>query len=294
VFGTFRAEARDKGLDLRISISADTPDMLTGGKSRLRQILFNLVGNAVKFTDQGSVTISAHSLGRNDKTGKTRLLFTVEDTGIGVPDEMLELIFEPFTQVDGSYVRRHQGSGLGLGIVKRLVGLLGGSLCMDSMTGRGTSLNVALDFDDATDAARTARRDSGAAGSSRTDLRLLVVEYNRVNRLMVARMLTMLGHEVQTAGNGDEAMKLLESHPFDGVFMDIQMPGMNGMQATRLIRDGKDGTAFDPAIPIIAITAHAMAGDREVFLEGGMDDYIAKPVELTELEAVLARLFPGA
>jgi PAS domain S-box-containing protein len=294
VFDTFRAEARDKGLDLRISISDGTPDTLTGGKSRLRQILFNLVGNAVKFTDQGSVTISAHSLGRNDRTGKTRLLFTVEDTGIGVPDEMLELIFEPFTQVDGSYVRRHQGSGLGLGIVKRLVGLLGGSLCMDSMTGRGTSLNVALDFDDATDAARTARRDGDAAGSSRTGLRLLVVEDNRVNRLMVARMLTMLGHAVQTAGNGDEAMELLESHPFDGVFMDIQMPGMNGMQATRLIRDGKAGKAVDPNIPIIAITAHAMAGDREVFLEGGMDDYIAKPVELTELEAVLARLFPDA
>ncbi|MBU4190972.1 MAG: response regulator [Proteobacteria bacterium] len=293
VLTTFRGEARDKGLTLAVDIWPGTPEHLTGGKSRVRQILFNLVGNAIKFTDQGSVTISVCPLGPDPRDGRTRLLFSVSDTGIGIPDAMVDLIFEPFTQVDGSYMRRHQGAGLGLGIVKRLIGLLGGSMCIDSKTGRGTTLHVVLGFDSATqaDAADGSDRITGPA---RQGLRLLVVEDNRVNRLMVARMLTMMGHAVETANNGEEALKTLETQPFDAVFMDIQMPGMNGVQATRRIREADQGSGIDPAIPVIAITAHAMAGDREIFLEGGMDDYIAKPVELTELEAVLARLFPAA
>jgi PAS domain S-box-containing protein len=291
VFATFVSEARDKGISLNIAITPGTPEMVTGGRSRLRQILFNLVGNAIKFTDTGAVTIMVHPVGRDEASGRTRLLFSVEDSGIGVPDEMANHIFEPFTQVDGSYVRRHQGAGLGLGIVKRLLGLMGGSLCMDSEAGRGTTMLFVLSFDPAPDAAGGLTGTESAV--SRTGLRLLVVEDNRVNRLMVARMLTMLGHDVETANTGEEALKTLEQTSFDAVFMDIQMPGMNGVQATRHIREADRDSGLDPAIPIIALTAHAMAGDKEAFLEGGMNDYIAKPVEIKELEAVLVRLFPA-
>jgi PAS domain S-box-containing protein len=293
VLSTFRGEARDKGLALKVEMSPGTPEHLTGGKSRLRQILFNLVGNAIKFTDQGSVTIAVHPLGPDPRNGRARLLFSVSDTGIGIPDDKVDHIFEPFTQVDGSYVRRHQGAGLGLGIVKRLIGLLGGAMCIDSEPGRGTTLHAALGFDAASGEASPDQADE-VPGPGRTGLRLLVVEDNRVNRLMVARMLDTMGHEVETANNGEDALRMLEEHPYDAVFMDIQMPGMNGVQATRRIRDAGPDSAMDPAVPIIAITAHAMAGDREVFLEGGMDDYIAKPVELDELKAVLARLFPAS
>ncbi|WP_285907531.1 response regulator [Pseudodesulfovibrio pelocollis] len=297
VLATFRGEARDKGLALGLTLAPGTPEHLIGGKSRLRQILFNLVGNAIKFTDQGAVTITVNPLGPDPRNGRTRLLFSISDTGIGIPDDKMDHVFEPFTQVDGSYVRRHQGAGLGLGIVKRLVGLLGGAMCVESEQGNGTTVHVAIGFD----AASGAIASGPAAGMTareprpgRTGLRLLVVEDNRVNRLMAARMLATMGHEAATANNGEEALALLEREPFDAVFMDIQMPGMNGVQATRRIREAGPGSAMNPAIPIIAITAHAMAGDREIFLEGGMDDYIAKPVERAELEAVLARLFPAS
>nr|WP_269203820.1 response regulator [Pseudodesulfovibrio alkaliphilus] len=296
VLTTFRGEARDKGLALDLKLWPGIPEHLTGGKSRLRQILFNLVGNAIKFTDQGAVTIKVNPLGPDPRNNRTRLLFSITDTGIGIPDDKVGHIFEPFTQVDGSYVRRHQGAGLGLGIVKRLVGLLGGAMCIESEQDRGTTVHVAIGFDAASGViVPESAADMTPRGPrpGRTGLRLLVVEDNRVNQLMAARMLTSMGHEAATANNGEEALALLERESFDAVFMDIQMPGMNGVQATRRIREAGPGSTMNPAIPIIAITAHAMAGDREIFLEGGMDDYIAKPVERNELEAVLARLFPA-
>jgi len=292
VLSSFRGQAQDKGLTLAGDIGAEVPCKLIGGKSRLKQILFNLVGNAIKFTDKGSVTVSVHLLSKDEQSGKVRLLFSVEDSGIGIPDTMIDHIFEPFTQVDGSYMRRHQGTGLGLGIVKRLAGLLGGSLSIDSKEGVGTILHLALDlkFDPLSD--EDTQNDRIRHTTPRTGLKLLVVEDNRVNRLMAARMLGKLGHIAETACEGEEALKLLKKRSFDAVFMDIQMPGMDGIEATHMIRNAPAGSAMNPHTPVIAMTAHAMLGDREGFIKGGMTDYIAKPVEMEEIEAVLARLFP--
>ena len=291
VLASFRSQAMEKGVALSADLSGEIPERIIGGKSRLKQILFNLVGNAIKFTDRGKVCIEVGLLEMNPRERTLRLLYSVRDTGIGIPDEMMGHIFEPFTQVDGSYVRRHQGTGLGLGIVKRLVGLMNGVLSIESEEGKGTSVHLALSMRFEPEA-----QDDPLAGKESRNLRrrplvLLVVEDNRVNRVMAERMLSKLGHRTRSAENGTEALKMLEKYDFDGVFMDIQMPDMDGVEATSLIRNAGGTSNIDPKIPVIAMTAHAMIGDREMFLRGGMDDYIAKPVELQEIEEVLNRIF---
>ncbi|MGL1863543.1 MAG: PAS domain S-box protein [Pseudodesulfovibrio sp.] len=290
VMNTFHGQAQSKGIELKSSITGDVPDLIEGGKSRLKQILFNLVGNAIKFTEKGSVTIGVHALRRDAEAGTIQLLLSVEDTGVGIPDDMIDLVFEPFTQVDGSYVRRHQGTGLGLGIVKRLSDLMNGGLVIDSEEGRGTTLFLSLRFGFDPVHGVCDPEDPECKSDSDSGLHLLVVEDNRVNRLLASRMLGKLGHTVETACDGRDALKILEKQPFHAVFMDIQMPGMDGTEATRLIREGTN--TLNPDIPLIAMTAHAMLGDREVFLDGGMNDYIAKPVEMEELKKVLSKMFP--
>ena len=291
VMASFRSQAMEKGVVLSADLSGEIPERIIGGKSRLKQILFNLVGNAIKFTDRGKVSIEVGLLEMNPRERTMRLLYSVRDTGIGIPDAMMDHIFEPFTQVDGSYVRRHQGTGLGLGIVKRLVGLMNGVLSIESEQGQGTAVHLALSM-----GFEPGAQDDPLAGGESLNLRrrplvLLVVEDNRVNRVMAERMLTKLGHRTRSAENGTEALKMLEKFDFDGVFMDIQMPDMDGVEATSLIRNAGGTSNIDPKIPVIAMTAHAMMGDREMFLRGGMDDYIAKPVELQEIEDVLNRIF---
>lgn len=292
VLASFRGQAQDKGLTLVSDIGSEVPCKLVGGKSRLKQILFNLVGNAIKFTDSGRISVSAHLINKDMQTGTVKILFSVEDSGIGIPDEMIDHIFEPFTQVDGSYIRRHQGTGLGLGIVKRLAGIMGGSLSIESNKGMGTIVHLALNLQFDPLNTEDTQKDNARHKASRTGLKLLVVEDNRVNRLMAARMLGKLGHLAETACEGEEALKLLEKHSFDAVFMDIQMPGMDGIEATRMIRNAPADSTMNPHTPIIAMTAHAMLGDREGFIKSGMTDYIAKPVEMEEIERVLAHLFP--
>ena len=291
VLATFRGQVVDKGIALTSRTYGDIPDQLIGGKSRLRQILFNVVGNAVKFTERGEVGVEVCLLRIEPEARRLRLLFSVRDTGIGIPDDQLRNVFEPFTQVDGSYMRRHQGTGLGLGIVKRLVSLLGGVLCVDSEQERGTTLHLAFDLGYEPSATVEDRQAETEVARPPRRLLLLLVEDNRINRLMGERMLTKLGHAVRTAGNGEEALGLLREHDFDGVFMDIQMPGMDGLEATARIRGADPASGIDPDIPVIAMTAHAMIGDRELFMKGGMSGYIAKPVDMQGLEQTLARLF---
>ena len=290
VLASFRSQAMEKGVSLFADLSGEIPERIIGGKSRLKQILFNLVGNAIKFTDSGEVRIEVNLLWMNPAQKRLRLLYSVRDTGIGIPDDMMGHIFEPFTQVDGSYVRRHQGTGLGLGIVKRLAGLMNGALSIESEEGRGTMVHLALSMDFEPEVREAPAADEGLQ-LQRRPLFLLVVEDNRVNRVMAERMLVKLGHRTLSAENGAEALKMLENHNFDGVFMDIQMPDMDGVEATSLIRTAGGSSRIDPNIPVIAMTAHAMIGDREMFLRGGMDDYIAKPVELQEIEDVINRIF---
>ncbi|MEF2231467.1 MAG: PAS domain S-box protein [Pseudodesulfovibrio sp.] len=291
VLSTFRGQVVEKGLSLYSRTYGDIPDRLVGGKGRLRQILFNVVGNAVKFTDRGEVVIEVSLLRLDPANRKLRLLFSVRDTGIGIPDDQVRHVFEPFTQVDGSYMRRHQGTGLGLGIVKRLAGLLGGALSVETGEGVGTTVHLALPMGFEPSATVEERRAEGEIARPPRRLSLLLVEDNRVNRLMAERMLAKLGHAVKTAGDGEEALKMLELHAFDGVFMDIQMPGMDGLEATARIRGADPASGVDPDIPIIAMTAHAMLGDREMFMKGGMSGYIAKPVDMKGLEETLTRLF---
>ena len=290
VLASFRSQAMEKGVALLADLSGEIPDRIIGGKSRLKQILFNLVGNAIKFTDSGEVRIEISLLWMDPRKKALRLLYSVRDTGIGIPDDMMNLIFEPFTQVDGSYMRRHQGTGLGLGIVKRLAGLMHGGLSIESEEGRGTTVYLALSMGFEPEVRDSVPAVAGQCLQCRP-LFLLVVEDNRVNRVMAERMLGKLGHRTRSAENGAEALKMLEKNDFDGVFMDIQMPDMDGVEATGLIRSAGGNSRVDPNIPVIAMTAHAMIGDREMFLRGGMDDYIAKPVELQEIEEVLDRIF---
>jgi len=277
----------DSEIDIETHLDANLPEKVVGAKGRLRQILFNLVGNSIKFTEKGKVTISMHSLLIDEEDEVVRVLISVEDTGIGIPSEKVDQVFEPFTQVDGSYVRQHQGAGLGLGIVKRLVDLMHGSLEIDTDVGQGTSVHLSLEFT-LVPPVEEKSVHFGDVPQIKRPLRLLVVEDNRVNRLLAARMLDKLGQEVETTKDGVEALEKLEKGNFDGVFMDIQMPGMDGVEVTRIIRSPLPGSSIDPNLPIVAMTAHAMSGDRELFLKEGMDEYISKPVEMDDIRASLA------
>lgn len=289
----FEKEAREKGLELDCSISPDIPHELVGDESRLRQILFNLVGNAVKFTPSGRVTIGAFPLGATN-AATVRVLFIVSDTGVGISDDLLKTVFEPFTQADGSYSRGFQGAGLGLSIVKRLVALMGGELAIDNTERMGTHVYVSLPFALPRTGQRLEREgEPGLRVSDAPHLRVLFVEDDAVNLIAGRRMLEKAGHTVTTAKDGKEALERLPQQGFDVILMDVQMPVMDGVEATRRIRAGQAGEA-NKSLPIIAMTAYAMAGDKEKFLAAGMDGYLAKPVAMELLQdAIRAAMQKG-
>jgi PAS domain S-box-containing protein len=285
----FRLQAKEKNLHLHCDIDENAPDSLVGDCSRIRQILFNLVGNSLKFTEQGEVRIEASIL--TPKTGEKdfRLLFAISDTGIGIPEDMLEYIFEPFTQADGSRTRKYQGVGLGLGIVKRLITLMGGTIAVESKEGVGTTIRFTVKVKLPEP---LSERRKEMSGLRQTDimfspLKVLVAEDNPVNRTLLVKLLEKLGHAAAAVEDGKEALAALGKESFDAVLMDVQMPVMDGVEATRAIRGSTSGN-FDPEIPVIAVTAHAMKNDRETFLEAGMNDYVAKPVSMDKLARVLA------
>uniref|UniRef100_I2Q4S9 Sensory/regulatory protein RpfC n=1 Tax=Desulfovibrio sp. U5L TaxID=596152 RepID=I2Q4S9_9BACT len=292
VLELFFVAAKDKGLSLDFTLDPALPPRLVGDEARLRQILFNLVGNALKFTEKGSVTVEAVALGEKD-AAPARVLFTVTDTGIGIPSDRLRDIFEPFVQAEGSYTRRFQGAGLGLSIVKKLVGLMGGSLEIDTAPGEGTTCYLSLPFrHTGGPPARTAEAGDRPRSQARERLRILFVEDDAVNQMTGKRMLEKLGHAVVAAGDGREAVDCFLRQAFDLIFMDIQMPRMDGVEATRAIRGaGAPGRRTD--LPIIALTAYAMTSDREKFLAAGLDDYVAKPIELHMLEEAIGRVMAG-
>ena len=285
---TFAPLSREKGLPIVCRIAPDVPPTVIGDELRVRQILFNLAGNAMKFTDSGEVRIEITRLAARPD-GKARLLFTVADTGIGIPDDKLGSVGEAFTQADGSYTRDQQGAGLGLTISKRLTDLMEGSITIDSETGQGTMVYLMLplalpDLDETAGAGRDAR-----AADAPLSLRILLAEDDAVNRLGVRRLLEKLGCHVVEAVNGQEAVAAFARESFDCVLMDIQMPIMDGVEATRRIRqNGGQG------VPIIAMTAYAMSGDREKFLAAGLTDYVAKPVEIENLRQVIEKAVAAA
>ena len=285
VRSTFRLQAEAKGLTLDARVHPSVKCEVLGDPVRLRQVLFNLVGNALKFTEKGAVTASVCALPRSP-SGPCRLLFSVTDTGIGIPEDKVSAMFGAFTQADGAHTRKYQGTGLGLHIVKRLVRLMGGTISVESEVGWGTTIHCCLPFEAVETPAQdkvTKPRAQGGFGPQR----ILVVEDERVNQIALCRILEHKGHTVDRAGNGEEALVKVARNEYDLIFMDIQMPVMNGVEATRRIRT-TEGLGDKRHIPIIALTAHAMSGDREAFLAAGMSGYLAKPVDLDELDAVLA------
>jgi PAS domain S-box-containing protein len=282
----FTADIEQKKLKLAIETDPGFPAQAFGDEGRLRQILFNVVGNAVKFTARGQVAVKASLISHCGD--RYHLLFEVSDTGIGIPDEKIDYIFTPFTQVDGSYTRKYGGAGLGLGIARRLIDAMGGHIQVASELGRGTTVFFTVKLSSREPlVTEEAEFIKAIEGKSSGALHVLVVEDDAVNRLATKKYLERLGFSSQSVDDGDQVAAALEAGRFDLVLMDIQMPNMDGIQATRAVRGSGKPYA---AIPIVALTAHAMKGDREKFLKAGMDDYISKPVELADLRKVLGRL----
>ena len=283
--------AREKGLDLSCSVDPRTPSQVHGDQKRLRQILLNLVGNAIKFTDQGGVSIETRAVPAG--ASKMRMEFTVRDSGIGIPQDQFERLFEKFSQVDGSATRRHGGTGLGLAIARQLVEMMGGSIRCQSTIGEGSEFWFDVELARVNGSGGTLRTPSEASASvgprsAEQSKRVLLVEDNTVNQRVAHAMLQRLGYEVDLAEDGERALEALRVHRYQVVLMDCQMPVMDGYEATRRLRDEAEG-ALDPAVPVIAMTAHAMNGDRERCLAAGMDDYMSKPVSLDAMRDVLAR-----
>jgi CheY-like chemotaxis protein len=301
--------ADEKGLLLRYVVAPDVPDLLRGDPGRLRQIIVNLVGNAVKFTPNGEIVVKVEA----DATEQF-LHFIVSDTGIGIPLAKQQSIFNPFTQADTSTTRRYGGTGLGLTISARLIELMGGTIWVESQVGQGTRFHFtarllpksertpyaggAVSPDPLvlvgipvaqriTTASADAPRTFPQAGESVAHLRILVAEDNAVNQLVMTRLLEKRGHRVTLAATGREALEALAKDRYDLVFMDIQMPEMGGIEATEAIRASEK--SHDTHLLVIALTADAMKGDRERYLAAGMDDYLAKPIGSHELDEVLSR-----
>ncbi len=281
----FSLTAEPKGLELQLNISQSIPDQIKTDSSRLQQVLINLVGNSIKFTERGSVKIEAIALPVTNLK-QQHILFTVSDTGIGIPENKLESIFEHFTQVSGGFTRHYQGAGLGLSIAKRVISLLGGGMSVVSDLGKGTTFYLSIPVEAAE--VKVDDRPDFVVNSVNKGFNILLAEDDKVNSMATVGMLKNMGHTVLTSENGEQALALLKSDSFDLVLMDIQMPVMDGVAATKAIRKGKAGED-KIHIPIVAMTAFAMKGDRETFLCAGVNDYISKPLDANDLAELINR-----
>jgi signal transduction histidine kinase/ligand-binding sensor domain-containing protein/ActR/RegA family two-component response regulator len=285
-------QARAKGLRLDLEIDSQVPDRLIGDQGRLRQVLINLIANAIKFTRLGGLTVSVGVDGAGDD-GQPVVHFAIADTGIGIAPEKQALIFEPFRQADGSTTREFGGTGLGLAICRSLVEVFGGRIWVESSMS-GSTFHFTARFAKAPDPTVSAQPAPSLARETRVSLRVLLVEDNRVNQMVAKRLLERWGHDVVLAETGREAVAAHANAQvrFDVILMDVQMPEMNGFEATAAVR-AAEGSASHPT-PIIAMTAHAMKGDRERCLAGGMDDYVSKPINPAILFDTIDRvLHPG-
>jgi signal transduction histidine kinase/CheY-like chemotaxis protein len=281
-----QVRARSTGLSFALKIAPETPHHLRGDPGRLRQILTNLIGNAIKFTEQGEVTLE---VAPDNGGGEAPVLrFSVTDTGPGIPADKRGFLFEPFYQVDASTTRRFGGTGLGLSIARQLVEAMGGMIGVESTEGAGSTFWFTAIFERSPAEAGPTGKERAPRGQELEVARVLIVEDNVVNQHLARKLLERMGHRVGVAGNGLEALKELETNSYDVVLMDIQMPLMDGLEATRRIRN-KRSTVLNPSIPIIAMTAFAMQYDRERCLAAGMDDYLAKPVQPARLSQMIDR-----
>ncbi|MEZ5335793.1 MAG: ATP-binding protein [Methanolobus sp.] len=289
----------EKEIEIRCEIEKNVPVYVKGDPVRLKQILSNLTSNAVKFTDQGEVIISA--MFKSQTYSTTCLKFSVKDSGIGISDDKKKLLFDKFTQADTSTTRNYGGTGLGLAISKHLVEMMNGEIGVASKEGEGSEFwfNVCLEksqkpyIENTGVHATTTCKNKNETDSSSLkvpdktdDMKILVVEDNLINQKLMEAMLKQTGYESEMAANGEEALEKLASVDYDLVFMDVQMPIMDGLAATRQIRS-PDSRVLNHGIPVIAMTAHAMKGDMEQCLDAGMNDYISKPISLKHLSELM-------
>ncbi|MFN0302130.1 MAG: ATP-binding protein [Burkholderiales bacterium] len=318
IAAAFSGQAHKKGLALITSVAPEVPDRLIGDPLRMRHIVFNLLGNAIKFTASGEVELRIHCTVMSP--GRIELSMAIRDTGIGIPPAKLESVFAAFSQADTSVTRKYGGTGLGLAICQRLATLLGGTIRVESVEGRGTTFRVDLPLDvseitPAADQTSNAGPPDGAGASnhvpspdsssqsaheeeivsqrianpsdasrvisSKAGLAVLIAEDNPINQLVVRHMLERLGHRVSIARNGIEALDMTRNDQFDFVLMDIQMPEMDGLEATRQIRRLQSN--HHSSAPIFALTAHSSTEDREACLAAGMNGFLSKPVQPAEL-----------
>lgn len=294
VLGITALRACSKGIQLVIDESVDVPAQTLGDAKRLSQILVNLLTNAIKFTDQGEVRLSLSRHG-------SRLHIKVSDTGMGIPPERLSELFQPFVQVHDTQGGQ-AGTGLGLAICKQIVDEMGGEITVRSVLGIGTTFEITVDMPYSTEALSEAERLQGGDGFADTqppalaDLRLqgevLLVEDNEVNAFIATMTLESLGVSCQHARNGEDALALFGQHAFDVILMDCEMPVMDGYEAARRIRQMEAADTARERTPVIALTAHALSGDREVCLANGMDDYLTKPFDREALALLLSRWLP--
>jgi len=279
--------AHQKGLLLNVNLADDIPHVLRGDQLRFKQILLNLLGNAIKFTADGGVTVSTQLLEQHDDTVLVQI--AVRDTGIGVSSGALEQIFKPFVQEDGSTTRRYGGTGLGLTISRRLVELMGGSISIESTPGTGSCFKVNIPF--AVAKGNGVNKEASKKTTVSWDgppLRILLAEDDETNITFATSLFRKLGLDAKVVKNGRECLAALEQGRFDLVLMDIQMPVMNGDEALKEIRGKEQTTSLHQ--PVIALTAYSMRGDKERFLEEGFDGYLSKPLEARELVSEIKRV----
>lgn len=301
VIRTMAKNAHEKGLALMSQIDHEVPDILCGDPGRLRQVLLNLVGNAVKFTDRGEVEVRVSVENRSE--AEVTLRFMVRDTGIGIAADKQRLIFESFKQADASTTRKYGGTGLGLTISSRLAQIMRGRMWVESEPGVGSrflfnarfavpsprptaaSTPAQAEQEDDRDSESMPLREARPQGS----LSILLAEDNPVNQLLTVRMLENMGHRITVADDGAKALEAIQRERFDLVLMDVQMPVLDGLEATAAIRTAERASGR-VRIPIVAMTANAMQGDRERCLGAGMDDYISKPIAMQQLRATIERV----
>jgi len=284
--GLLAKQAAEKGLHLSFALDASTPRAIAGDALRLRQVLVNLLGNAVKFTSQGEVSLSVS--GARGEDGGPRITFVVRDNGPGIPKEDQERIFDSFSQVDASISRKYGGTGLGLAISRSLAEQMGGSLSVESELGQGATFYFTIPVVTMAEFPPPACRAPEAPPTDLPPLRVIVAEDNPVNRVVALTFLRRLGYQADSAVNGLELLAAMERSAYDVVFMDMQMPEMDGIEATRRVRQQFEGR--QPRI--VAMTAAAFPEDRARCLEAGMDDFISKPMDMVDLAQALCRAKP--
>ena len=285
VVAALSVRAQEKGLALSVESAADVPGVLQGDASRLRQVLFNLVGNAVKFTDRGSVSVLVSQRPLAD--GRVELNIAVRDTGIGIDADSLPRLFQRFTQADSGTARRYGGSGLGLAICREIIDLMGGRISVETDLGKGSTFRVSVPLARSALPVETQDTLADVPLDMAGGLRVLVAEDNEVNQIVIRALLEQMGHHADIVDNGLDVVERVQGGHYDLVLMDIQMPGMDGETAARRIRElpGAAGR-----LPIVALTANAMVADREAYLAAGMNDYVSKPVSAKRLAAAIGRV----